>query len=339
MTNEQKKQAKLEKRIARVAGKAPTEFSVMTSYRVLLTHPHTCRTSMRFFISVIRNYFFRQFFNKWHITHVPVIHVDHPLDKRVPFLPEKVGIYFRFIDFWIEPMSMMIKRYGAWKGTLFCKEWLKAITKVYQSGGQVYTGYLSTTDRPHYTGDKNFRLIHRADPHLLCVPSLHIAIIVLCFTFYRMLFEREGFTEAEKALWNDSLYKEAVAIAESVLYIKQHSVNCIPAAFYMMTMQFPELVQPATIERFIDDMFATAPESEIKAVDAADIRAYMRERYHLFMEQGKTAAHWYEPVHTWLATYVTPESYSTSAAQTQARRQTNLRDSGRGLSAFQTRRP
>ena len=303
----EKKQTRAEKRIAKTSGRPLTEFGVMTAYLTLLLHPHTCLTALRFFVSVIRNYLLRQFLNVWHITHVPVIHVDHPLDKRVPFLPSKVGIYFRFIDFWIEPMSMLIKRYGAWQGTRFCKEWLKAITKVYQSGGKVYAGYLSTTHRPNYTEDKQFRLIHRADPHLLCVPSLHIAIIVLCFTFYRKLFQEEGFAPADKEAWNGSLYREAVAIAESVLYIKQHSVNCIPAALYMMTMQFPDLVRQPVVEDFIADMFATSPAEEIKEEDAAAIRAHILSLYRRFLEEGKSAQHWWLPIHSFLAAYRTPE--------------------------------
>ena len=305
MTNGQKKQIKLEKRIARVSKKKPEEFSTAKAYFWRFVHPRAFCTTIRFFMAVIRNYLIRQYAHAWHLTHVPVIHVDHPLDKRVPFLPEKVGIYFRFIDFWIEPMTMLIERYGLWKGMKFTNEWLRLLKKTYQSGGKIYGAFLSTTDRPDYKGDRLFRLIHGADPHLLCVPSLHIAIVVLCFTFYRMFFEREGFTEAEKATWNSSLYREAVAIAESVLYIKQHSVNCIPAAFYMMTMQFPTLVTPPVIRQFIADMFKSAKPEEIAAADAEEIRAYMQARYNAYIEAGRTAAHWYEPVREWLSTYAT----------------------------------
>lgn len=296
-------QSRSERRIAAVSGKPLPTFSVSTAYWTLLSNPSTCWLTMRFFFAVIRHYLLRQFLNKWHITHIPVIHVDHPLDKTVPFLPQKVGIYFRFINFWIEPLSMLIKRFGTIKGSKLCKPWLHAIRKVYQIGGKVYKGCLSTTDRPQYAESKEFKLIHSADPHLLCVPSLHIAIIVLCFTYYRELFEREGFTEVEKAQWNKSLYDEAIAIAESVLYIKQHSVNCIPAAFYMMTMQFPELVQPETIERFIDDMFATASESDIKPENAEAIRMHIRTLYRAYVEKGKTAVHWWDPIHEWLKSY------------------------------------
>ena len=280
------KMTRKERRIARVSGKPLASFGIRTAYVVLLANPRTFWTTMRFFLAVIRNYLLRQFLNVWHITHIPVIHVDHPLDKRVPFLPSKVGVYFRFIDFWIEPLSMLIKRYGVWRGSALCKPWLHAIKKVYQSGGKVYGGYLSTTDRPDYTEDKHFQLIHRADPHLLCVPSLHIAIIVLCFTYYRALFDREGFSTSDKQLWNQSLYSEAVAIAESVLYIKQHSVNCIPAALYMMTMQFPDLVQQA-------------------AADATAIRSHILSLYRSYLAQGAAAAHWWEPIHAWLSQYRT----------------------------------
>ena len=318
MHKTEKKQTKQEKRIAGVAGKPLTEFSIATAYWALLTNPCTFWLTMRFFLAVIHNYLMRQFLNVWHVTRVPVVHVDHPLDKRVPFLPAKVGVYFRFIDFWIEPLSMLIKRYGYWRGSRLCRPWLVAIKRVYQSGGKGYAGYLSTTDRPEYTADKHFRLIHRADPHLLCVPSLHIAIIVLCFTYYRALFDREGFTDAEKAQWNKSLYDEAVAIAESVLYIKQHSVNCIPAALYMMTAQFPDLVQQPTVEQFIADMFATADARDVAGEDAAAIRAHILALYRDYLQKGASAAHWWEPIQAWLSSYSAAEQEAAYAAKAAA---------------------
>lgn len=298
-------ETRAEAHIAAVSGKPLQSFGVATAYWTLLTNPCTFWTTMHFFMTVIKNYLMRQFLNKWHVTHIPVVHVDHPLDKRVPFLPRKVGVYFRFINFWIEPLSMLIRRYGYWRGSLLCRPWLIAITRVYQSGGKVYARILSTTDRPNCTDDKQFRLIHRADPHLLCVPSLHIAIIVLCFTYNRALFDREDIGDDDKTRWNTSLYGEAVAIAESVLYIKQHSVNCIPAALYMMTMQFPDLVQQETVERFIADLFAA--ESEVAADDAAAIRAHILTLYREYLARGKTAAHWEEPILAWLSAYTTPK--------------------------------
>ncbi|MCR5724047.1 MAG: hypothetical protein K6G80_03075 [Treponema sp.] len=297
-----------EKRIARVSSRPLTDFSTLKAYVIRFTHPRAICTTIRFFIAVIRNYLVRQYAHVWHLSHVPVIHVDHPLDKTVPFLPQKVSVYFRFIDFWIEPLTMLTERFGLWKGVGLGNQWLEAIKKTYQSAGKVYAGYLSTTDRPDYKGDKLFKLIHGADPHLLCVPSLHIAIVVLCFTFFRDLFEREQLTEAEKTRWNQSLYAEAVAIAESVLFVKQHSVNCIPAAFYMMTAQFPDLVKPRVIEAFIDDMFKTSTPEEISPDNAKAVRAHILFTYRAYLEKAKTAGVWYEPIREWLSAYKRPQT-------------------------------
>ena len=65
----------------------------------------------------------------------------------------------------------------------------------------------------------------------------------------------EGFSAEERDAWNEELYKGAVAIGETVLYVKQHSVNCIPAALYMMTRIQSDLVTIGTCVKYIEDLF------------------------------------------------------------------------------------
>jgi len=296
---------RLKKGIALTQGKPLRSFGTARAYWVLCAHPKAIFTTIKFFATVIKNYLFSQYFRVLHLTRQPIISVDHPLDRTIPFTPEKVEIYFRFIDFWIEPMSMMLRRYGILKGADFCKEWLRAITKTYAASGFIYRKYLSTTNRPDYKGNALFKLIHRLDPHYLCVPSLHIAIIILCSCFYQMLLKREGFSQEEQDQWNSELYAETVAIAESVLFIKQHSVNCIPAAMYMMTCNFPEFISKEFIHQLIEDMFKNtnlvAPENIEK------IRNHMKSTYDSYLKAGEEAlqngGNWYSPIHAWLEKY------------------------------------
>lgn len=296
---------RLTKGIALTTGKSLKTFGIARAYWVLCAHPKPFFTSMKFFATVARNYLFSQYLRVFHITHQPIISVDHPLDATIPFTPEKVEVYFRFIDFWIEPMSMLLKRYGIWRGSDFCKEWLRAITKTYSASGKIYGTYLSTTNRPDYKGNALFKLIHRMDPHYLCVPSLHIAIIILCSCFYKMLLAREDFTAEEQAQWNGELYAETVAIAESVLFIKQHSVNCIPAAMYMMTINFPEIVSKEYIHQLIDDMFKDT--DLITQENIVRIREHMKNTYDAYLASGKAVisegGEWYLPIHQWLTAY------------------------------------
>lgn len=289
-----------EKRIKKVAGRPLSSFSVLPAYPNLFFRPRAIGTTASFFKSVIAVFFVLQFGKKWGFLHIPVVHVDHPLDKKIPFLPQKVNTYLNFINFWIEPMTMLIHRYGAHNAMLFCREWLKLLTTTYDEAGRLYRFRLSTMERPRYHKGQFFT-IHFFDPHLLCVPSLHIAIIVLCYSFYRMLFERESFTETEKKQWNKELYDGAIAIADSVLYVKQHSVNCVPAALYMVTRLFPDLFKPTDAVQFIGDMFAE-PEG-MSAQDAAAVREHILFIYERFLLEGAHEDDWRSPVQRWLVTY------------------------------------
>lgn len=289
-----------EERIKKTSGKPLSHFSVFWSYINIPFRPRTFKPALRLFKSIMAVFFFLQFGKKFGFLKIPVMHVDHPLDKRIPFLPQKVDIYLSFINFWICPMSMLIHRYGAHNAMLFCREWLELLTVAYDEAGRLYKYRLTTMERPSYHKGQFFT-IHFFDPHLLCVPSLHIAIIVLCFSFYRMLFEREEFGEADKTQWNRELYTQAVAIADSVLYVKQHSVNCVPAALYMVSKVFPDLFKPTDAVQFIGNMFAE-PEGMSKK-DAADIREHLLFVYERFLLEGAHEDDWRTPVQRWLVEY------------------------------------
>ena len=289
-----------EKRIRKVAGRPLASFSVLRSYANLLFRPRSIPATFAYLRSVVCNFFVLQFLVKWGIKKIPVVRVDHPLDQTIPFLPHKVGIYMHFINFWIEPLSMLICRYGAHKAMPFCAEWLRAITRAYDEAARMYRFRMSTMTRPAYHKGQFFT-IHLLDPHLLCVPSLHIAIVVLCFSFYRHFFEREQFSEAEKQQWNAELYAGAVAIAESVLYVKQHSVNCVPAALYMMSRLFPDLFTPIDAVAFIDALFQQ-PEG-MSGEQARTVREHILDMYERFLLEGALDDDWRAPVQRWIVAY------------------------------------
>lgn len=59
--------------------------------------------------------FLLQFSVKLGFRKIPITHVDHHLDDSVPFDPTKVHVYLDFVNFWIRPMSFMLKRFGVKK--------------------------------------------------------------------------------------------------------------------------------------------------------------------------------------------------------------------------------
>lgn len=292
---------KIDKRIEKCRNRTLKSFNPWFAYIYHVFSPFAVFTNFRTFWVIIKEFFFLQYFEKLHIFKIPVVHVDHPLDEKIPFTPQKVSIYLDFINLWVRPLTMLGQRLGLVRGPKVCKRWMRLFRKLYVCAGQIYHFRLTTTNRPKYKEMREFRQIHALDPHFLCVPSLHIATVLLAFAFYRQAFKDEDFTEDEISRWQPELYVGAVEISETVLYVKQHSVNCIPAAIYMVLSNFPELISEDEGRKFVDDLFLN-PEG-FSLDEAKEIKEYIKNRLNAYIAEGKTVQHWYEPVHKWLVDY------------------------------------
>lgn len=276
-------------------------FNPLTAYAGVLFGPPSFITNFKCFATILKEFFFLQYFEKFHILHIPVVHVDHPLDKKIPFTPAKVKVYLDFINLWVRPLAMLVKKFGFWHASVLTKQWMLRFRKLYQCCGKIYHFRLTTTDRPNYKEMREFRQIHALDPHFLCVPSLHVATVFLAYGFYRHIFSKEAFTETEKAQWSSELYSGALEITETVLYVKQHSVNCIPAALYLVTANFNEWVSVEDARKFISELF-TAPEG-FSEEEAYQIREHIRATYEQYLIEGAKSANWYEPIWNFLINY------------------------------------
>lgn len=254
----------------------------------------------RFLGIVLRKFFFLQYFEKMHIYRIPVKSVDHELDTKVPFREELASLYLDFINYWIRPLSMLILKFGHKKGIKLSIEYLNRIILAYNEAYKVYGKNLTTTRRPR-PATSAVKGIQRVDPHYCCVPSLHIAIIVLTISFYKMLLDREDFTSEEKKNWYTEIYSHGMAIAESVLYMKQHSVNCIPAAIFMMTQITPDLMNRELAEKMIGDLFISA--SDVTEENKNSIRSHIQTMYDTLMNSCTAPEFWYENVLSWLKDY------------------------------------
>ncbi len=294
------------KRIKKVQNKSLKDFGVLRTYITLLFMPASVKSAYRYLDVVIRKFFIVQYLEKAHIAHIPVRHVDHELDEKVPFDPDYLDTYLGFVNFFLRPMAMLSKRYGMKEGSKIGSEYLRYIKKAYSEAYRLYSYTMTTTYRP-YCDDRRIRKMRKADPHFLCVPSLHIAIIFLTCGFFDMVFDREGFTIQEKEKWTKELYEEAIAIGESVLYVKQHSVNCIPAALYMMTCTCPELFTVEYTLNFIDNMFRHA--DDISLEDCEKIRNHINITFLRFYNSDSTTQDWTIAVKKWLDGYHSYEPF------------------------------
>lgn len=250
--------------------------------------------------TVLKDFFWLQFSVKLGFRKIPILDVDHPLDALVPFTPERVGVYLDFVAFWIRPIGYIRERFGKGAEQLALTRLLELIDRCYRDAAEVYRFRMTTTKRPKYYRG-SFLTIHLFDPHYLCVPSLHIIIVVLAYTFYRRLFAELGMDADEAETLNRELYSGAVAIGETVLYIKQHSVNCIPAALYAMSHITPEDVTPTEVVRFTESLFVGA--TDVSAGDAAKIRTHISDMYEELLLEGCQDDYWITPLQRWLNAY------------------------------------
>lgn len=250
---------------------------------------------------VLKDFFFLQFAVKFGWKKIEVVNVDHFLDKTIPFRPDKSDVYLDFIHFWIRPFTFIIKRFGVKRAMPHCTGFLHAIADTYKEAARVYRSRMTTTTRPAPGKNKNMRIIHALDPHFLCVPSLHIAVVVLTWNFFTRVFQTEGMDESEIKTYSTELYENAIEIAETVLYLKQHSVNCIPAALYMMFFIQPEIFTIQKGVDFINAIFAKA--DDIKPDDREAVVSHINYMFERLLLEGCNEDDWTVPVQKWIVSY------------------------------------
>jgi hypothetical protein len=253
-------------------------------------------TSLQSTASIFRNFFFLQYRAALSPGLIPVTRVDHPFDLGIPFLPGKVNTYLDFIAFWVRCLGFLLRQCGR-KALEPVRNFIEGIGQVYAFAAEVYRVNLSTTDRPFYIKRPRFLLIHAVDPHLMCIPSLHVMVVIRTYTLFREIIKTLKLEE-RFAAQAEELRRGALAITEAVLYVKQHSVNCISAAMYAMSRFDSGLFPTAEAERFASEIFIKGKNEgeSVSKEDGDEIRAYILALYRRFLDEGEKGGDWKEPL-------------------------------------------
>lgn len=256
------------------------------------------KSLMPYMYQVTHNFFFLQLKQALHISKIPVIYVDTPLDDRIPFIPEKVNIYMDFVPFFLRPILMLSLRVSTKKSAKIEEDFMKMLSQMYRNTASIYRFCMTTTHRPKYFKGK-FKTIHAFDPHLLCVPSLHVTICTVTYAYYKSLRGKSILPEQELEDRIAEIRSYAIQIIESVLFVKQHSVNCIPAAIYMVTATTPEGFFTADdAHELINSIFLQC--SEMPSDLRTDVVNHFLNFFDRCYEENKTAQHWQDPIKNWL---------------------------------------
>jgi hypothetical protein len=271
--------------------------------------------AVRCVASIMYNFFFRQYRAALLPGRIPVNRVDHPLDLKIPFVPSWITIYIDFVTYWIRMLSFLLHTYRRRAYNAVC-EFIVSMDRLYSFAAQAYQKNLSTTRRPFYIARPRFFVIHLLDPHLMCVPSLHVMVVIWTYTKFTAILK--SFNDAGRYTAQiEEMKQGAIAITHAILFVKQHSVNCIAAALYAMTRFDKELLRPQEAENFISLLFGeapgkahsarnapakykvrpwAAPKTRIPDEDASVIKAHITSLFRRFLEEGKTAQRWEEPL-------------------------------------------
>lgn len=263
----------------------------VTALRIL-RYPSLRHSALGCVKSSLDNFFLFQFKAALFPGRIPVAQADHPLDEKIPFQPRQIGVYLDFVAYWVRLAGFLVRRYRR-RGTGPAGDLIDSMGNLYAFARGVYAKNLSTTRRPRYLARPRFVLIHALDPHLLCIPSLHVMIVIRAYTQFRAIL-RSLKDEENLAAKIKAAQQEALAIVEAILFVKQHSINCVAAAMYAMTRFDRELFPPAEAENFISPLFSSRPVPS--PADRKIILGHIMELYRRFLREGGADLPWEKPL-------------------------------------------
>lgn len=277
------------------------EYKAIWTYLFLVFYPRTFIPFIKCVHTALHKFFLLQFSVKYKFRKIPVVSVDNALDKKIPFTPERVSVYLDFIHSLARPLAFCISTFKGKDRIRIVSSVLDHLRNCYETAYHIYSYSMSTTDRPKYNKDRHFRLIHALDPHLMCVPSLHVSIMIMAWIYYREVFKMPYFTEEETKYYTDQIFDSAKTITETVLYVKQHSVNCIPAAIYMMTIMLKDRFSIEDAVYFIDSLFleCTDISDEVKQ----EVHTYIHTMFERLVLENTSGEDWTAPIKNWLSNY------------------------------------
>lgn len=252
---------------------------------LFLLKKKTRSIGLSFLYTIWSHFFAPQLMTQYKLRKRPVAWVDHPLDKKIPFQPHHVSIYLSFTSLWIKSIAFIYREFGK-QALPDIILFVKQLTSLYLESAKVYLQIQSTTNRPRYIGGFYFKVIHLFDPHLHCIPSLHVEIVGLNYSFICSLIDKYARDPAGYKREKDYLWRKAVLITNSILLIKQHSVSCVAAGLFTLTANnFPFDAEDA--EKVISALF-TGTGNTLPAGD--EIRSYIRTLYYHFIDEHRSKA-------------------------------------------------
>jgi len=184
----------------------------------------------------------------------PVVSLSHPLDGEIPFRPRLIATYLGYIGFYLKTLRCLYERFG--RAVLpDIRRSLDEVCLLYREAGEIYRRCQSTTtNRPPLPRRPLFVLIYLFDPHLHCIPSLHILLVGYNQHFTSRTLRRLGARGPADLAILEEVDEEARRITETVLLVRQHSVLDIGPSLFLLSSLFPGYGR-IEVERLLSGLF------------------------------------------------------------------------------------
>jgi hypothetical protein len=257
-----------------------------------LTNPRLAGPGLRVALAALRMFFLPQFQTRIFSSR-PVVYVDHPVDRAIPFQPSVVSLYMSFIPLWMNAVFWLNRRYGRAADALLA-DFLEGIALLYDEAGSIYLRCHSTTVRPKRLPNLSCAMIQVLDPHLNCIPSLHVTIVFGAWMLARGVVTAMGEAgESRAEVWLASLYDHARRIAETTMLMKQHSVNCVGASLWYLNARYPTSFDDARCVALMNGLF-TIEGRDVPVKEEA--RARIREVFSMLKQDSASGGGWRGPL-------------------------------------------
>lgn len=211
--------------------------------------------------AAITEFFLPQFQSRLFPGIRPIMVMEHREDNTLPFLPSCVRSYLGYITIWLRTLQYLFNTFGR-RALRDIEQMIRDLCLIYYAAGRVYRRCQSTT-----TGRRTpplnpyFILIRLFDPHLHCIPSLHV--MTMCYNYHRtrQIVLKLSSGEAGKSP-NGKAVAQTIALAlkitEATLLVKQHSIADIGPSLFLLSCLFPDYNQ-REVKRFVRGLFENRP--------------------------------------------------------------------------------
>jgi hypothetical protein len=249
--------------------------------RMLLSDWRVVKRWLALIRNAVGHFFLPQYASVLWPRHRLVAALSHPLDREVPFRPREVVTYLGYMTFWFKTLRWFYDRIGS-AVLPDIRRSMDEVLLLYREAGAVYRRCQSTTStRAPLPRHPYFALIYLLDPHLACIPSLHILLICHNELGAARILRRHPLPREQVGPLMAAVRAEAVRVGEAVLEVKQHSLVDLAPSLFLLTVLFPDFRREAVAD-YASRLFRDWP---IDEQAKASMRGLLLSTYDEFVSE------------------------------------------------------